>query len=320
MVSANHHHYHTGNYREQGGERWVIGGELEFLPGSVIIGADLAGSTPSATYDDTALVARVAALEAALGLVPPVVKPQRSLVPAASYVHALTSGNDVPKPPGVDPILRVLFAPSPGNGGSPLGNSVGANLVMVYEYAPTYSGAEATWTLSFDVPNGHRSAKLSDFVILYDTEHEIGKLYHSDGTLIAEVKATANIQCDVPSLIAPYRFRPSSQNVSPGDGFSTYATVMVEPASDYTAPVLTTVTETSGRSVLHNWLWNFGELTYVNATEVLAKSVPDMNLQFALIECGDYNVENIQSSAGTFGNGPYDGSPSPVTWTSISEG
>lgn len=46
--------YNTKNYMEQGGEKWVIGGELEILPGASVKGLPIAENQMDSTATDVA--------------------------------------------------------------------------------------------------------------------------------------------------------------------------------------------------------------------------------------------------------------------------
>lgn len=46
--------YNTKNYMEQGGEKWVIGGKLEILPGASVTGLPVAGNQEESTATDVA--------------------------------------------------------------------------------------------------------------------------------------------------------------------------------------------------------------------------------------------------------------------------
>ena len=71
--------YNTKNYREQGGEKWVVGGQLEIEPGgkitaggdqadAIIDVAAAAGATPTKAEFDAVVTALNAALAALKGV------------------------------------------------------------------------------------------------------------------------------------------------------------------------------------------------------------------------------------------------------------
>lgn len=46
--------YNTKNYMEQGGEKWVVGGALEVLPGALVTGLPIAENQANSTAADVA--------------------------------------------------------------------------------------------------------------------------------------------------------------------------------------------------------------------------------------------------------------------------
>jgi hypothetical protein len=46
--------YNSKNHMEQGGEKWVIGGTLEILPGASVTGLPAAENQPDSTATDAA--------------------------------------------------------------------------------------------------------------------------------------------------------------------------------------------------------------------------------------------------------------------------
>lgn len=46
--------YTTKNYMEQGGEKWIVGGALEILPGASVMGLPVAANQADSTASDVA--------------------------------------------------------------------------------------------------------------------------------------------------------------------------------------------------------------------------------------------------------------------------